>query len=64
MTETICEKIGRGEKNRAGGGAAGEKVGSKWRMQTTREKKTAEPVKKTPEMNGLLPIKAIQKKGP
>ena len=25
-------------------------------------KKTAEPVKKTPEMNGLLPIKAIKKK--
>ena len=24
--------------------------------------KTAEPIKKTPEMNGLLPIKAIQKK--
>ena len=39
MTETICEKIGGGENNRAGGGAAGEKVGSKWRMQTTREKK-------------------------
>ena len=39
MTETICQKIGGGENNRARGGAAGEKVGSKWRIQTTREKK-------------------------